>query len=319
MAVAIAAYATLMTRNRSLLVLWFLVFAVYAVITRLPEVPTFSLDMKVYYRAAESWPPPLGFYTLREPVIWLGLPLIQRVTGGRVVTFLILDIVNALVLIRAMKLLDNGDRWMVSISPTIISSYVFLLGQQNVLRQQTAMVILILAVAYRMRSRKGAFAFFILSAVTHNATAVLFGYWLDVGRRNKAWHGVFITIAGVALMAVALPLLRKSSSVTGFDSRFLYIGVIGLTILVILYANVGFVRSSYFGLVANYIGFMPAIIVLGAAQFERLSMIFLVLLVVELCRTHHELGLKRYLVANAVYALLVLPVFLFPTVRVFLT
>ena len=151
---AVLAYIVLMTRNSVTLIVWFVVFVVYSLIIRIPEVASFSLDMKTYYRASESWPPPLSLYTLREPLVWIGTPLLRRLTGSRIVTFIAVDIVVAMCVMRAMKLLDDGSHTMISLSPTIVSSYVFLLGQQNVIRQHLALALLLWAIAARGRHRR---------------------------------------------------------------------------------------------------------------------------------------------------------------------
>ena len=316
--VAVAAYVVLTTGARAGLSIWFILFVVYSLIARMPEFPAFSLDMIGYYRVAGNWPPSLSFYTLREPVVWLGAPFVQHLMGSRVAAFLFIDITTALLVVRAMALLDDGSNRMLALSPTIIGSYIFLLGQQNVLRQHVALAIFLLAVASRIRHRRDAYWLFALSVAAHNATFVLFGYWHDVGRETKKRYGPLMTLAGVVLMGVSLPILRKSSSATGIDVRVLYVTLMIATILLVMYAKMRLTPGRDMSATANYMPFVPSMLYLGQAQFERLSMMFLVLMVVDVYRNHSRLGLSDNLVANLAYVILVVPVFIFPTVRVFL-
>ena len=311
---AAGAYIALITRSRAVVYAWFILFLVYSLIVRLS--PTFTGDIAVYYQAAERWPPPIIFYTLREPVIWLGSSLLYEVLGNRVVTFLVIDVLIGTIVIRSMKALDDdGSDRMLALAPTIISSYVFLLGQQNVLRQHVAFAILLWALAARSRNQRRAIVLFLLSVLAHNSTAVLFGYWYDLGPQRRHRYGPLITVVGVILVAVLFPFLRKSTSATGLDTRFLYVAVAAMLGLLMLYANSGRLSGSRAAALMNFIAFTPAIGILGSAQFERVAMIFLVLMVTDLYRHHRSLRIGGAEVAHLAYAILVVPVFLFSNVR----
>ena len=306
------AYVALMTRTRAVVYAWFILFVAYSLIVRLSaQTP----DMAVYSAAVEAWPPPLGLFTLREPVFWLGAPLLHELIGNRVATFLIIDVLSGVLVIRAMSALDDdsSDR-MMALAPTIIISYVFLLGQQNAFRQHLAFVILLWSLAARSRNQRRALGLFILSVLAHNAAAVLFGYWFDTRDNLRRRYGPLITVVGVILLAALVPFLRKSALVTtGLDTEYLYVALATVLGLLLLYANSGRLSGSRAAGLLNFVAFAPAIGVLTSVQFERVAMIFLVLMLTDLYRHHRSLRLGGGLAAHLTYAILVLPVFVFPS------
>ena len=314
---AVCAYAALISRTPSIVYGWFVLFVIYSLIARLS--PQATGDMLVYYKAAETWPVPPTFYHLREPVLWYGSSFLYQLLNDRVLTFLLIDIFGGTIVLRAMKTLDDGDNCMFSFAPCIVSSYVFLLGQQNVLRQHLAFAILLWALAARFRNRRAAFIPFVLSVLTHNVTAVLSGYWFDVGRKGEQRrYGPLITVMCVVLIGITLPFIRKSSTVTGLDTAYLYVVLAAVIGGLLLYANYGRLSMSWSASLFNFVAFIPAIGILTSAQFERLSMMFLVLILVDIYRHHRMLRLNRVVVAHLAYGVLVIPTLLFSSSLVML-
>ena len=307
---AAGAYYVLVTKRPSSVYWWAVLFVVYSLIVRLS--PHTTPDMSIYYQAAQTWPPSLSLYRLREPVLWFGSSLVYQLTGSRVATFLLIDVVGGGIVLYAMKKVDDGDNRMFCFGPTIISSYVLLLGQQNVLRQHLAFAIFLWAIAARSRNQRAGLTLFVLSALTHNATALLFGYWLDVGEGKRRRYGPLVTIAGVILLWLYFPVFRKSSSAIGLNTEYLYLLLaVGLSLL-LMYANLGRTFDARSASLLNFFAFAPAIGVLGSAQFERVAMMFLVLILTDVYRHHRSLRLERIGVAHLSFIILVLPVVLFP-------
>ena len=205
--------------------------------------------------------------------------------------------------------LDDGCGRVSTLSPTIISSYVFLLGQQNAWRQHVAFAILLYAIVLRVNGKKSSVIWFVVSVLTHNATAVLFGYWFDAGRRQELRYGPLITAVGVVVLSMTWPLLGKSASDTGVDTRFIYVALAAVLILLVFFANIGRLSSRGVSALFNFVAFIPAVAVLRSAQFERIAMMFLVLIIAELYVHHRSLRLRRGDVAQLAYAILVVPVF----------
>ena len=303
------AYISLVTKQRAVVYGWFVIFVVYSLIVRL--LPP-MLDMVGYTSAITKWPPALTVYTLREPVIWLGAPLLHKIIGNSVLTFLIFDVASGAIVIRAMKGFDSGDGRMVSLAPTIIVSYVFLLGQQNAWRQQVAFVIFLWSCAARSHCQPQAFVLFTVSVLAHNSTALLLGYWFDLGRMGSRRYGPLITIVGITLILLPLPYLGKSSSGTGLNTEGLYVALAMALALLMLFAASGRLPHSIAAGLYNFAAFTPAIGILGSSQFERMGMMFLVLMLIDMCRNYRPLRLRETDVLHLVYVILVGPVFIFP-------
>ena len=312
---AFGAYVALISRRRGVLYGWFLLYVGYSVIVRIMP-PT--VDMVVYSEAMAAWPPPFSFYTLREPVVWIGVPFLHYLLNNRIATFLIVDVLTGLIVYRAMHDLDDGDGRMFAIAPAIMTSYVFLLGQQNVWRQHVAFVILLLAVASRVRSRPGSIFLFMLSFLAHNATALFFGYWIDTGRAHRFRYGPLLTFGAVILMLYALPSLGKSASATALNTEYLYVAFAVAVSLTLLYATTGLLSPVGTPALLNFLGFAPAVAVLASAPFERISMIFLVLIVIDIQRRHQALHIGSVETQHAAFVLLVTPTLIFASSRVFL-
>ena len=310
------AYVALTTNSKRVVYCWFVLYAVYSVVGRsLPPV----IDMVAYSNAMTTWPPPLSFYTLREPVIWLGTPSLYFVLNNRIVTFLVVDLLTALIVLHAMRVLDHGDGRMFSFAPTVMTSYVFLLGQQVVWRQHVALVILLCAIAYRSRHQRRSVLLFALSVLSHNAAAVFFGYWLDVGRTRRPRYGPALTIASVIGIQFTLPFLGKPGAATGLSTEFLYILLAIGAILLLLFANRGRINVIATPALWNFVAFVPAVFILTSASFERISMMFLIFIFVDLYRHHRSVLIDSPVVAQAAFLVLVVPTLIFPSTVFFLT
>ena len=299
---ACGAYICLVVKQRAVLYGWFAVFVAYSLIVR-SSPPT--LDMVAYSISITTWPPPLTPYTLREPLIWLGAPLLHKVIGSQVLTFLIIDILSGIIVIRALDGLDVGNGRIRSLAPVIIVSYVFLMGQQNAWRQQVALVIFLWSCSARLHSVSRGLPLLVLSFLAHNSTALLVGYWFDGGRTGARRYGPLITLIGVFVIALQIPYLDKSSSTTGLNTEYLYIAVTVVLGLILLYATTGRLPDRTTDALLNFVAFCPAIAVLGSTQFERMGMMFLVLILLDMYRHQRSLRLGEAEVANLVYAILV--------------
>ena len=305
---AAGAYVALITKERIVLYGWFGLYVLYSLVVRLmPPI----VDMEVYARALAVWPPPLSIYTLREPIVWIGGPLLHRLLNDHVATFLVVDILTGLVVFRSMKLLDDGSGRMTFLAPTVISSFVFLLGQHNIWRQHIAFALLLWAIASRSRNQRRAIVLFVLAFLAHNAAAVFAGYWFDVGRGDRRRYGPLITLAGVISIALLFPWLQKSSVATALNTEYLYILVAGTLALLLIYANSGTLPGAWSPALLNFLAFTPGVFVLASAPFERIAMMFLVLILIDVYRHHAALRLGIAEAKHGVYGILVPPALAF--------
>ena len=311
----VLAYIALFSRRYTPLYLWFTIYVVYSFFVRIgPPIA----DIVNYTEALHAWPPPLLFYVLREPVVWVGAPLVRYIVGSDVVTFLAIDVIMGAIVLWSMRNSASRDGTPIRLAPTIATSYVFLLGQQNILRQHVAFVLFLWATASAYRSQARPLVLLSLSVLSHNTTLVLLGYWFDRHRRKRPLVGYLVTFCGVIALSFLVSVLGKSSINTGLDTRFLYLLVGLVVLLVIAYAKVGRRFLSLCPALSNFLAFTPAMMILASAPFERIAMMFLVLIAVDICRNHSELELTRGLAAHIAYIALVLPVFVFPNALRFL-
>ena len=271
--------------------------------------------MAVYYEAAESLPS-WRLYFLREPIVWFGSSLLYGMTKNATVAFAIIDVVAGLMVLWAMQEMDDGDGRMFAFAPTVLSSYIFVLGQQNIFRQHIALVFVLCALALRSKSVIASFAVLVGSFLTHNVTAVLGGYWLDSRQSQRPRKGLVLSAATVGMLVIAGPFIGKSATDTGIDTRVLYIGFSVALAVLVLYANLGLLKKFDYRTAAltNFVAFSPAVFVLSASQFERAAMLFYLLMIIEIYRNASALRVSERTVAHLAYFVLVVPVFVFNSV-----
>ena len=312
---AILAYIAMLTDSNTVVYSWFVLFIFYSIVVRLMPM---THDIVHYASAFGSWPPPFSLYTLREPVVWFGGRILHLFLGNDIATFVAIDVIMVSILLVALKSSGSRRNLLFSLAPTIAMSYVFLFGQQNVLRQHVAFLFLLWSTVPQRGFRPRSAMLFVLAVLSHNASIFLAGYWFDMHRRRRLLVGPIITASGVFLLVFLLPFVGKSAAATGLDTRIHYAGVLVFFTLLLLYTNSG--RLVFYRTCAwwNFVAFMPAALVLSSASFERIAMMFLVLLAVGVYSNHRTLGLRRTIAGGIAYSVLVLPVFFFPSALRFL-
>ena len=154
--------------------------------------------------------------------------------------------------------------------------------------------------------------FFVLASFTHNSVILLVGHWLE--GKKRAQLGWIVMAVGVSMLPLVLGIVAKSRSATGANTTLSYVGFFVITALVVCYgvAGRGILRPP-FSVWRNYLVILPLIFVLGEAQFERVSMLFVIAAVVAVFRYHETWRIRWALLANAMYFVLIAPVFLFPS------
>lgn len=307
---ACASYVALRTRAHMAVITCFFVYVVYSIIVR--SAPP-EADMVVYYETAVS-APSWKFYYFREPILWYGSNILYRLTGDVVTAFVVIDIIVGVLVLWAMHSLDCGDGRMYALAPTILSSFVFLLGQQNILRQHLALVLLLCAIGLRSRSVVGGALLMLFSGLSHNVSTVLSGYWIDCSDEKGRRLGRVLTMGATIGIFVLWSVVRRAAADTGMDTRHLYLAVFLLLAGMITYARLGRLevydhRSSA---IVNFFIISPTLFVLSSAQFERIAMIYYLLALIEVYRYADAIGIRRVEIMNMVYVALVVPIFVFP-------
>ena len=305
---AVLSYLALLSKRKEAIYVWMIAYALYTVVSRLK--PPIS-DIVNYATAMAEWPPPLTLYMLREPVVWIGAALLRRLTGNEIITFLTIDAIVIVIVLRAVRVSQDHGAHLLPLVPTLITSYVFLLGQQNVLRQHVALSLLLWATLTGFRTYTRPAILLVLSILSHNAAVVLFGYWFDVNDRRKRCFGPVFTLFGALSLIFLIFFVRKSSAATGLDTRLVYV-VLSVALLVLLVmCNYGRRICQDCPALINFVAFLPAMVVVSSASFERIAMMFLFFIFVDIYRNHANLGMTRLTAGHIAYGVLVLPVFFF--------
>ena len=315
--VACGAYLAFACKDRKVVYAWSALYVAYLLIARASEP---AIDMPSYYEIAARWPPETSVYYLREALFWFTTAFLNRVIGNAMFTFFILDVLSMIIVFRSARIIDGERQNIFFFIPIVLSSYIFLLGQQNGFRQYMAFVVFLWVFAKRFRRSPSAIWLFLLTAWIHNAVFALVGCLIDAGRsREKYPVGPYITISSVILLYLFWPLLGKSSGAAGLDTSGLYIVVLASILSLATYAANGRMTVIRSPSLLNFVTFLPSILFLSALNFERLAGMFLILVLLELYQYRAEVPLDRLVVGSFAYAVLVLPVVFFQSTMLFLT
>ena len=312
---AVLSYLALLSKRKEAIYVWLIAYALYTVVLRLK--PPIS-DIVNYANAMAGWPPPLTFYTLREPVVWIGAALLRRLIGNEVLTFLTIDAIVIVIVLRAVRASQDRGENLRPLVPTLITSYVFLLGQQNVLRQHVALSLLLWATLTGFRRDAKPALLLVLSILSHNAAVVLAGYWYDATNRRRRCFGPVVTLFGALSLIFLISLVRKSSAATELDTRLVYVVLSVALLLLLVMCNYGRRICQDCPALMNFVAFLPAMAVVSSASFERIAMMFLFFILIDIYRNHANLGMTRLTAGHIAYGVLVLPVFFFQSTLRFL-
>jgi hypothetical protein len=236
-------------------------------------------DIKVYLVTAD-YGFSFNFYFLREPFVWYSLIGLNNFLDNPVWSLLVLDMVTLGSLFLTLNRVDYG----IPLLLIWCTSFIFLLGVQNVYRQYVSMTFILCSLVFISENeRKRGLLFFILAIAAHNAALfVLPVCTYRFAKRYKTLYSVFAIVLITILMQ--LTSSQKSVSSTGINAGFLYISVfLFLLSLFILVCNKLHIRPDHFAIFF----LIPLLMMyLGSAQFERALMYFLLILIFDL--VHHD-------------------------------
>ena len=297
------------------IIVWFIIFIIYSFITRSGAQGD---DMRDYYSRLGSE----CICHLRELLYYyITIYLIKLIRNG-VYTFFLLDIILAGSTIWSLNRLDDGEGSLLSISPTILTSYVFLLGQQNIYRQHMAFVVFLVSLSLRKKTTIPSLIIFIGSCLIHNSLAILAGYWYDEKRGTKRGmlRGSLITLLISVLFTIFTHQLFGGYHDTGANTSFVYFIIAAIIVFLLLYSKLGQMKVLLrFPSLENMFLFTPIFLSpLYGAIIERFLMMFIVLLVIDLCRYRSLYGFSKTVTDLFSYSALVIPVFLFGSTLYFL-
>ena len=261
-------------------------------------------DIEVYLVAAD-YGFSLNFYFLREPFVWYSLIGINTILDNPVWSLLVLDFVVLASLFCALHRVNYG----IPLLLIWCTSFIFLLGVQNVYRQYASMTFMLCSLIFTSENkRKHGLFFFILAIAAHNAALFIFpAYIYRFSKRYKIIYSIF----GIVVVSVLLHLTssQKSVSSTGINAGFLYISLfLFLLSLVIVACKKMYMPLDYISILC----LIPLLMIyLGSAQFERALMYMLVVLIFDLVQYDYQ---RR---SNFTFIYLILFLIFVPAIYVF--
>jgi len=263
-------------------------------------------DIEVYLAAAD-YGFSLDFYFLREPFVWYSLIGINTILDDPVWSLLVLDLVILTSLFCACHRVSYG----VPLLLIWCTSFIFLLGVQNVYRQYASMTFILCSLIFTSENkRKHGLFFFILAVAAHNAA--LFTFPVFIYRFSKRYKIIY-SIFGIVLVTILVHLTssQKSVSSTGINAGFLYISLfLFLLSFVIVICKKMCMPVDYIPMLF----LIPLLMIyLGSAQFERALMYILVILIFDLVQYDYQRRSNFKLIYLMLFVIFVPAIYAFGT------
>lgn len=261
-------------------------------------------DINVYLEAATYDYNPIYYY-LREPVVWFGLIFVNNIIGDPQTSLFIFD----LLLISCLYFTVHQKRYGVSLFIIWCSSFIFLLGLQNVYRQYASLTFILCGLTL-LNDRKNTVAslYFCLAILSHNAAVFLLPIFASRIIGAHQWFTLFL--ASSLLGALVLHMnTEKSFSSTGSDARSIYVLVIIILSSVDLLLKK--VSTKFWEYFALYLLVAFLYTILGPAQFERAMMYYLTLIIFNLVSCNFYYQFNHVTVRSLLFLIFTPSIYLF--------
>lgn len=252
----------------------------------------------------------LDFHYTREPYIWLGTRPVFWLTRSPEWTFLIFDMIAGVMTYIAFKAMSAPKYALYSFA----CFFPFILGQQNVLRQWHAAILVLLALALFRAGRRSYPWPLLISPLAHNV-AVIFWPVVFAGSQKLLHRLAFYFGLGMVPVALIMGKDTKSGTATGANLSMAYISV--LAMFLILYCLLSKLKLKGRKITDAKLLFAAVLItfasyfVISSAGSERVGMFSLMLIYPILAVRIEDLGTfrtpMRVLFANAGFW----PIFMF--------
>ena len=250
------------------------------------------------------------FYYIREPVVWLGQRYLFSILQSTYWTFVIFDVMIALVLYKALKRVDLPQYAYYS----FLAFFPFVMGFNNVYRQWVAAVFFLYAFTLiRDRSSWG-WLWYILSILAHNVAGVFVPLlFVDYKSSFKKIVFIFLLLSTPALISFGGS--SKASTETGASLELAYLTL--LFAIFIFYAASDKLKIK-FSDIKNYKSLWVVFYISGLATLmlssgiaERVSM-FSLMLIYPYIALKIETNFKKPYLMRLIFAVSgLLPLFLF--------
>lgn len=312
----IAIYLALTKNKRDYSAKFFFFFSLSCLLLSLTvRLSSFDADI-VNYASSMLWEK-INFYILREPVVWLSLRHIYKITGSPVATFVTSDMILLTFLFLFAKHLKLPRYALFG----LLIFFPIILGFQNVYRQFAATIFLFGALAYiRENSVKG-LLLFLMAALCHNM-ALIFLPLLIYIRHGRGYKLLSFLVAILIVAAMKFTAHTKSAVSTGLPMELAYLSVL----LTLIFFIIGIYqlrvnqrnRFDIQQLLIFLIIQSGAVIILASAPAERIGMLSLVLIypmIVKLIETKFK---NKVSLRLSILFLGFIPILVFQSTRDFL-
>lgn len=260
-------------RNRFIFFsIWFCIYSFLVFVVR----SNLEADLVTYAGRMENLS--FYFYYLREPVVWIGQPILYLFFNDAVAVFIIYDALIGLVVFLAFTQFRLPNYAFFS----FFTFFPVILGMQNIYRQwvASALLLLFLSLVYRNQEKLKPLIIFCISALTHNVAAIFLPLLL-LNRSFIEYKVRWFLLILTSIIGIIFGSTTKSSASTGANLEFFYLMLFYLFIFILIFLNRGFfrIRSSFYfrfylmGILISSVG----VITLSSASSERVSLSLLIL------------------------------------------
>ena len=242
----------------------------------------------------------LDFYYLREFVFWLGSRLVYSVFQNDLVSFLFMDLIWIIAMIKAGNRMsnDNKDNLNNALLVVLMTSFPFFFGYENIYRQFYATVFALLSYSLIESKHSKSILLFVVAFFMHNIVALLLPlfiikkiYKFDFPSRIQLAFIVTLIFASTLTILATL----KSSEQTGLDLGMYYM----LIFVCMLVSTAVFFKENIYVLFYKvpslfFVSFlMIALVILGVDMIsERLGMMFICFVTYDLYKYSSEIEVK---------------------------
>ena len=193
------------------------------------DIMTYSLEMKGLLLLTD-------FYYLREFVFWFILRLCFTIFSSDLITFIFLDFIWLLILIKICKN-NSSENLGKGLIIVLMTSFPFLFGYQNIYRQFYASIILLYSYSIIDQKYNRGIFLFIISIFIHNL-AFFIAPLLLIKKffKFKLSDRIILSSIFSQLIILVLPfvLFLKASAATKFDLSILYLFLFLAAIIIIV-------------------------------------------------------------------------------------
>ena len=285
----------------------------------------FEIDILTYTTEMQSSLFLESFYYKREFIFWFTIRLVYWLTESPFFTFIILDFLWIMLLIKSTKNRKSNNLGQ-GVVVVLMTSFPFLFGYENIYRQFFATIVLLYAYSCIKYNYFKSILLFLISVFTHNLMMFVLPVFVikkfyKFNIKDRSVISFLISTSYILLLPFFLNL--KSFDTTQVDLSLLYLVLFSSLMIFFIFKF----KQNVFKLIENLPSLFPScIIILGLSIIghemitERISMILIIFLIYDLYLYTSKITKKttRLSLRLVLLFLFTLPVFLFESSLKFL-